>query len=230
MIKRGGSNGTLPADKQFISPQNIRTMDSQPSEDDFVRMIKQNQIDHTNVINQLVGAIMKLKENISQTNHTDNYKKLLEKQMYFGICLLDIKIGLKYFVFQRVIGSAVEANYFARVLALNSYELMLSSATMAGGEMQRYRGKEETKDIVKLIDGFVKSMTKIKDEEERTKMLGGIRNNLICHRKGGLNQYELMDKVDADKIYGISENLFSIHLNILQELQNLNNKIRESGE
>lgn len=160
-----------------------------------------------------------------ERNHKFHF--ILNKMLHNSLVVSDILVGLKYLDLSNVLNNGIERAYFARIVALNSYEILINSG--------RLTGNRDVKEILKQInDNEIDEQLKqlkikiqaLKDEE---KYLKEIRTNIIAHKdENPFTQIQVFQELDPKKIFTVGNNIFKLHLElnkvfleILKEIQNL---------
>jgi hypothetical protein len=123
---------------------------------------------------------------------------------------LDLVIGLKHLDVAQYEGRQLEANYFARILALTAYETLNHPNKLAGKQIRNFALEKLGKEGLAEMEGIMKAINNI--GKENFSLLIQIRNNVMGHKhEDGLEQAELMLSIDHKLIYRICNDLFSLH-------------------
>lgn len=143
-----------------------------------------------------------------------------DKNLYNALCLLDLIIGLKYLDISQAIGNQLEANYFARIVAHSSYEILDDLNKLLGKETRTYIIDKYEASYLTKVDMSVKSLNKIK--KENSLKLKEIRHNLFGHKLGkGYIQAEMIIQIDNNEIYKIGKEINNIQHELLRNFVEL---------
>lgn len=172
-----------------------------------------------NAINSNIKSFKAYPKILSEPHHKKLHL-LFDKCLYTALIQNDLIIGLKYLDLSNALENQIEANYFARVVALNSYEMLRYLDKLIGKDIQSFLSysehSKEMKDIKKVgkkINIFKKSCFKFLDE---------IRNNVIAHKDvDSIKQTSIMLQMDNKKIYTIGNELYKLNFELLEKYMEL---------
>lgn len=144
------------------------------------------------------------------------FNKFLDKLLFISLAELDLLIGLKYLDFSHTLKNQIEANYFARVVALSTYEIIQHTSKLLGNDMKNIiveKYGDERFDEIKII---TRKISKTASTEK--KLLQIIRNNLIAHKEeNGLLQTELMISINNEEIYALGNKISNHQLELINK-------------
>lgn len=160
-----------------------------------------------------------------ERNHKFHF--ILNRMLHNSLVVSDILVGLKYLDLSNVLNDGIERAYFARIVALNSYEILINSS--------RLTGNKDVKEILKQINDnkideeLKQAKIKIQSLKGEEKYLKEIRTNIIAHKdENPFTQIHVFQDLDPKKIFTIGNSIFNLHLElnkvflkILKEIQKL---------
>ncbi|SEH41021.1 hypothetical protein [Chryseobacterium culicis] len=169
---------------------------------------------------------LKIYPKILNEERNHKFHLILNKMLHNSLVVSDILVGLKYLDLSNVLNNSIERAYFARIVALNSYEILINSG--------RLTGNKDVKEILKQIndnkiDEELKQIKiKIQALKEDEKYLKEIRTNIIAHKdENPFTQIQVFQDLEPKRIFTIGNSIFKLHLelnkiflNILNEIQN----------
>ena len=149
---------------------------------------------------------------------------VFENAMYIAISASDLIIALKYLDVSNFVSNGLETNYFARNVALISYELINHQQKIVGKDASEVIANKigteallELKKCKKQLKGVI---SKYKEK------LNYIRNNLFGHRtSNGAEMAKSMIEIDSREIHNIGKQIFGVYMNIYVVYVNLLSKI-----
>ena len=170
---------------------------------------------------------LKIYPKILNEERNHKFHLIFDKMLHNSLVVSDILVGLKYLDLSNVLNNSIERAYFARIVALNSYEILINSG--------RLTGNRDVKEILKQInDNELEEQLKqvkikiqaLKDEE---RYLKEIRTNIIAHKdEDPFTQIQVFQDLDPKRIFTTGNSIFNLHLElnnfflkILNEIQNL---------
>ena len=184
---------------------------------------KQRIIDSEKDIALLVSGIndLMLYPLIRYGERPDEHDVLADMQLSILLAQVDISIGIKNMTICKGVKNEFEEYYFARILALNCYEILENDLKNFNKPLLEYRVNRKTRDIVLRIDECLENLKLIK--RMYNEKLRKIRHNIVAHRLGkSIDQNRLMKSINPEEIFNISlsiqENYVSM-LIVLPELQ-----------
>lgn len=155
--------------------------------------------------------------------HNKKFHFLFEKCLYIALIQNDLIIGLKYLDVSNAVKNQIEANYFARVVALNSFEALNYFDKLIGKNVQAYSTNSELSHEIKEINDVGKKINSLK--KSCFKYLDDIRNNVIGHKDAdSLKQTNIMLQIDNKKIHSIGTTLYKLNFELLDKYMELMNK------
>lgn len=144
----------------------------------------------------------------------------LDKGLYNALNLTDLIIGLKYLDLSARIDNQLETNYFARIVAIHSHEILNSLDKVIGHEFRQKAIQKASLSAINDLDNTVKALNKIK--KDKLTLLKSIRNNLIGHRLDkGHEQHEMMKRINPEEIFKTGYDVFTLHFRLLKEMVEL---------
>lgn len=157
-------------------------------------------------------------------------KENLYMHQFFDKCLftalnqLDLIIGLKYLDISNAMKNQIEANYFSRIVAHTSFEILNDLNKLAGKQIREFVLSNCTKEVLSDIDTAIRELNIIK--KEKLKILKEIRNNLFGHKHANaFSQTVGMLKIQNSEIYAIGNDIFKMQIQLLFSYQNMMMKI-----
>ena len=133
-------------------------------------------------------------------------------------------IGLKYLDLSQAVGNNLEANYFTRVVALSSYEILNDLNKLAGKKIRNFVIGKIGEAGFYEIDESIKSLNKLK--KENLKKIKEIRNNVLAHKlRNAHQQAEMIVSIDMKEIYDIGNQIFQIQMGLIGNYTKLIEKI-----
>lgn len=150
--------------------------------------------------------------------------QFFDKNLYTVLNQLDLIIGLKYLDISQAIGNKLEANYFARVVALSSHEILNDLNKLVGRKIRLFVIDKIGEDGLHEIDEAVKALNKIK--KDKLKMLKSIRNNLLGHKlENSLQQAEMIVNIELQEVYDIGNQIYKRQMDLIKNYVSLIEKI-----
>lgn len=160
-----------------------------------------------------------------ERNHKFHF--ILNKMLHNSLVVSDILVGLKYLDLSNFLNNGIERAYFARIVALNSYEILINSG--------RLTGNRDVKEILKQINDneleeqLKQVKIKIQALKGEERYLKEIRTNIIAHKdENPFTQIQVFQNLEAKRIFTIGNNIFKLHLElnkvflkVLKEIQKL---------
>ena len=160
-----------------------------------------------------------------ERNHKFHF--ILNKMLHNSLVVSDILVGLKYLDLSNFLNNGIERAYFARIVALNSYEILINSG--------RLTGNRDVKEILKQINDneleeqLKQVKIKIQALKGEERYLKEIRTNIIAHKdENPFTQIQVFQNLEAKRIFTIVNNIFKLHLElnkvflkVLKEIQKL---------
>ena len=135
--------------------------------------------------------------------------QFFDRVLYNTLSQLDLIIGLKYLDLSQAVSNQLEANYFARIVAHSSFEILTNLNKLVGKGIRSFVIDKVGKSELENIDNSVKELNKFKKEHHEK--LKTIRHNLIGHKlKEGHKQAELIVNIDNREIYDIGNKIFKV--------------------
>jgi hypothetical protein len=137
---------------------------------------------------------------------------------------LDLIIGLKYLDVSQAVSNQLEANYFARIVAHSSYEILTDLNKLVGKEIRNFVIEKLGKSELDNIDKTVRELNIMK--KEHLDNLKTIRHNLFGHKlKDGHRQAELIVGINNTEIYEIGNQIFKLQNELIGQFVKLIEKI-----
>ena len=181
---------------------------------------------YDNLIEKTSNLIRTLKiyPKVFEKDEHEYLHAFFDRNLYNALCQLDLIIGLKYLDVSQAVNNKIEANYFGRIVAHSSHEILDDLNKMVGRDIRNYVIDKHEKSYLDKIDSSVKSLNKIKKDYFKT--LKEIRHNLFGHKlKEGHQQAEMIVKVDNKEIYKIGNEIFKKQNDLLKNFIELIEKI-----
>ena len=170
----------------------------------------------------------------SLSGYPERYNgKYPELQHFFDRALngalaqVDLTIGLKHLIVSFQEGRHIEANYFARAMAVTAYDILLKSGQLVGKEVREFVMKHiSTSKYYAEAAQYVKQINQMKLENEH--YLKEIRNNVFGHKDGnGLKQFEMINKLEINKVNRICYELQMKNHDLVGSILYLTGEIEE---
>lgn len=191
-------------------------------------------IEKLNAYDKLITQInsnikgLKVYPKILSEDKNHKFHPVFEKMLYNALSVSDLIIGLKFLDLSVHLQNQIESIYFSKIIALNSYEMIIES--------QRFTGSKDVKHIFldvsnSELNNRLKEIKKdLNQAKINQKYLKKIRNNIVAHKdENPFNQILATQKLEFEKIYNIGNELFKTHLklfmlfmDLLQEFSNKN--------
>jgi len=191
-------------------------------------------LEKLNEYNRLIAQInsntkgLKIYPKILSEDKNLKFHPVFEKMLFNTLSVSDLIIGLKFLDLSVHLQNEIESIYFSKIIALNSYEMIIESG--------KFTGNKDVKQIFLDVNNaeLNSRLKEIKIELGQTKSnqkyLKNIRINIIAHKdENPFNQILTIQKIDFKKIYDIGNELFKTHLklfmlfmDLLQEFSNKN--------
>jgi hypothetical protein len=150
--------------------------------------------------------------------------QFFDKILYTALNHLDLIIGLKYLDVSQAVGNKLETKYFARVVALSSYEILNDLNKLVGKEIRDYVITKIGENGPSEKDWSIKSLKNMK--KDKIKKLKEIRNNLLGHKlEHAYQQAEMIANIDLKKIYDIGNQILKIQMDLIKNYRVLTEKI-----
>ena len=177
---------------------------------------KQISAEYDPVINMLLMGVNSLVNYISISGR-NNAIATSDFELHICLTLLDLQAGMKHLKISTTVGNQFEANYFARILSLNCYELMNGVNEKMAIELKKLQKSEEKPFLNKIINKR-KELGQLK--RIHGDYLKEIRVNIIAHRKdkSGIEQNKQMLELDVYKIDLIASSVSEIYVSIMEFL------------
>lgn len=154
----------------------------------------------------------------------EEHDRIADIQLNIMLTQVDIVIGIKNTRYNQWSDKEFEAKYFARILALNCYEIFMYNMKIFDLPLNKYRSDIKTSLIMRSIDLHRKMLKEIYKQENH--FLYDIRHNLIAHRKGtAFNQNKSTKDIDIDRVLAISSAVLHGYIHILMLLPELQRAI-----
>lgn len=160
-----------------------------------------------------------------ERNHKFHF--IFNKMLHNSLVVSDILVGLKYLDLSNVLNNSIERAYFARIVALNSYEILVNSGRLTGN--REVKGILQQINNTKINEKLKLIRIKIQALKEDEKYLKEIRTNVIAHKdEDPFTQIHVFEGLDPKKIFTIGNSIFDLHrdlndvfLKILKEIQEI---------
>lgn len=164
-------------------------------------------------INKTIAGLKAHPKILKEEKHKYMYPAF-ERAMYVAISAADLNVALKYLDVSNALKNHAEANFFARVVAHISYELINHKNKVVGSEVANLAtsmlGEGGLLDI-KEASADLKAVVR-----EHHPTLNKIRNNLFGHRlENGSEMAAMMLELDNGEIYRIGKRVFTAYLKII---------------
>jgi hypothetical protein len=194
--------------------------------------IKVSINDFVNVIDRYNRELSILVENINRYQTypdtrlgktPERHDILADKQLSILLTQADITIGMKNMVESKGLQAHFEEYYFARILALNCYEILQNHyPAIFNEQLETFRADPNTANIMVKFSAIRDQLKLLK--RKHGDYLMDIRHNVIAHRhfKNGFEQNRLMWVIDPERILKISMEIQSSYISmmpIFDELQ-----------
>ena len=166
---------------------------------------------------------LKVYPKILSEPHNQKFHLLFDKCLYIALIQNDLIIGLKYLDVSNALKNQIEANYFARIVALNSYEALNYFDKLIGKNVQSFLTNAHLNQEIKEINDTGKKINTFK--KSCFKYLDDIRNNVIGHKDANsLKQTTIMLQIDNKKIHSIGTSLYKLNFELLDNYMKLMKK------
>ncbi len=154
-------------------------------------------------------------------------KPFFDRSLSAALTQVDLTIGLKFLILNFTDGKHIEANYFARALAVTGYDILLNSSKLLGSEINIFvREHLPFSDNYNKALGYVKTINRFRGEDER--FLKEIRNNVFGHKdEDALKQFQIVNKLDINRVNKICYEIYTANYELLGCLLHLSNEIEE---
>ena len=138
-----------------------------------------------------------------------------DKCLHNALNLNDLVIGLKYLDVSGYCSNDVEANYFARIVAHSTYEILNHSDKLFGRQVRNYIKTNVPNSIaIVKVEATLKSLNQVK--KNNIDELNKIRNNTFGHKlENGLNQVNIILLVNNKYIYDTANSVYKINQQLL---------------
>ena len=171
----------------------------------------------------LVGKLKAYPEIFEKPEHK-KFHKFFDKALFTSLNQLDLVIGLKYLDFSQAVGNKLEANYFARVVILNSHEILNDLNKIVGKEIRNDLVLKVGEKDVKDLDDSIKNLNTLRKEHLKT--LKELRNKVLGHKLSDAHQQaKMIFKIDLIKVYKIGNEISKVQMKVMLNLTNLISKI-----
>jgi hypothetical protein len=182
--------------------------------------------DYNAIINKINNLIRGLKTypkiNSKFDLKDDSFNQLLDKILFISLAELDLIIGLKYLKLSALVKNEIEANYFARIVALSTHEIIQSTSKFLGKEIRDIIIEKFGQEKFQEIANITKEITRTSKTEKQ--LLGIIRNNLIAHKdENSLLQTELMISINNQEIFTLGNKVSSHLIQLIEKYVQLLN-------
>jgi DNA integrity scanning protein DisA with diadenylate cyclase activity len=173
--------------------------------------------------NSIIGTLRTYPKLLNQEENKYLHQ-FFDKCLFTALNQLDLIIGLKYLDLSKFVNNQIEANYFARIVAHISFEILNDLQKLAGQEIRDFIISNYSKDLLTEIDTCIKELNQLK--KSKLNDLKEIRNNIFGHKnKHAFSQTETMLTIQNPEIYQIGNDIFNIQLRLLVAYQNLIQKV-----
>lgn len=149
---------------------------------------------------------------------------LLNNRLFTSLNILDLLIGLKHIDQYQATGNMLEANYFARIVALNAHEALEAIPILSNQKIRQFIMAQIGEEGIKEIDELIKTLNVLK----RTHLfeLKKIRNNVVGHKlSDSLEQSDIIQQIDTKKVYAIGNSLVATLLKLVGSFTNVLEKL-----
>lgn len=163
---------------------------------------------------------LKAYPNILKEEKFKKYYLLFDKCLYNCLIQNDLVIGLKYLDVSNVLKNLIEANYFARVVVLNSYEALNNLDKLIGKEIKSFCEMNDRQESFERIKAIGKKINALK--KSCFTYLRNVRNTVIGHKDSdALKQTKTMLEIDNREIYIIGSKVNNLSLELINEYMKL---------
>lgn len=177
---------------------------------------------YDSVIRAMNGTIKGLKaypKILTQPEH-EYLHAVFDKALFNALCSLDLITALKYLDISNAVGNAFEANFFARIVAHSSFEILDNLNRTVGKQIVQLVNGCLGAEALNDLNGHVKELNQLKKLHIAT--LKHIRNNLFGHKmNAGREQAEQMLLIVPRAIYDVGQRIFRIEVEILAAFMNI---------
>lgn len=173
--------------------------------------------------NEIVKALKAYPKILAEDKHRYLYP-IFDRALFNAINGIDLITGLKYLDVSIAMKNDFEANYFSRIVAHSSYEILNHQEKIVGKDVFDLVDNKLGKDASEGIREVTKRLRRIK--KDHLLLLKSIRNNLFGHKmESGISLAEQTLKVNSKTIYNIGIVLFNFQCDLLLKLQELIKKL-----
>jgi hypothetical protein len=174
-------------------------------------MTKQEKIDeiinisdsHIKLILRAFTSFEEL-DNIFSQNEDDLH--LMDAQFQLCLACLDLQISAKNLAINMVLENDTEANYFARIMALNCHETFNNINKLLDQPLRKYKSLPQYFRHWEMIESERRGINEYKVQVSCT--VERIRHDLIAHKNGrGIVQLKKMKDIDLKLLLNIGETL-----------------------
>jgi hypothetical protein len=170
-------------------------------------------------INNNIKTLKAYPKILSEESHK-KYFVFFDKCLYNALIQNDLLIGLKYLDVSNALKNQIEANYFARTVALSSYETFNYLDKLVGKDVKTFLESNGHQTSYNTISAIAKKVNSLK--KSCFTYLEEIRNNVIGHKDShALKQTFIMLQIDNAKIHRIGTDLYKLNFELLNEYANL---------
>ena len=163
---------------------------------------------------QRLSHTLKIYPKVFQKSEFHKYHKFFDKALFSSLNLMDLIIGLKFLDLSKGIGNNVESNYFARIVALTSHEILNELNALIGKDIREELIHSIGIEKISELDAIIKEMNILK--KKHLSKLKKLRNNVIGHKLAkGYEQAEMIANIDVLGIYNIGDAIFKVQMKLI---------------
>jgi hypothetical protein len=169
--------------------------------------------------NEIIKALKVYPKILSDDKHKYLHP-VFDKALFNALNGIDLITGLKYLDISVAIGNGFESNYFARIVAHSSYEILNHQEKIIGKNVFDLLNSKLGKDASEGIRETTKRLRAIK--KDYFLLLKSIRNNLFGHKmESGIGLAEKMFEVNNETIYMVGMDIFKFQCDLLLKMQEI---------
>lgn len=135
------------------------------------------------------------------------------KSLFAAMNNLDLLIGLKYLDLSHRMGFVGEAKYFARIVALHLYEILVAPHKLFDKQTRVSIIDQLGPQALTEINNLMHQLNKIHGECSTN--LKRIRNDTIAHREAdAVKQADAINQIEPELLMGLANRVFPLQLKI----------------
>jgi hypothetical protein len=183
---------------------------------------KNRVIAHDQLIERLqsIYVTAKIYPKVFSDPELHKYHKYFDRILFAILSQLDLQIGLKNLYHNGYNQNDIEARYFARIVALSSYEILYNLDKFLDRKIKDYIKKTMGVEALKSIQVLLTDLSAIKDS--KGKMLNEIRHNTVAHKeKDAVRQAEIITSIDPLVIHNVGYAIHEILLKLISKFVEL---------